>query len=221
MKEIQKGLITDFDNILVKTSDFVARHIFHTCDKLKIERPDGETVVDILVRRNPPFDKIFTELFGEQGPKILESYREDALETPYEATEGTVSLVGTLYKNGDRIVIVSNRTNKLQERLVQAGYNPKWFLAIIQPEVPKPDKEAYTGAIKLLHGQGVDRQYIYIIGDSIDDLEACPSDLVDNFYALTQDPKLIEMFERAGVKRTNIVDSFQNLPFLTTGNGRN
>jgi len=89
-----KGLITDFDNTLVKTQSFIRRHLLHTVRRLRIKPPSGRKLNSTL-RKNLPFEQIFNELFGEKGPKVLESYRQDAMETPYEAMVGAVSLVAT------------------------------------------------------------------------------------------------------------------------------
>ena len=212
-KRITKGLIADFDNTLVKTQSFIRRHLLHTLRRLKIKPPSGRKLNDTL-RKNLPFEQIFNELFGEKGPKVLESYREDAMETPYEAMAGAVSVVKKFVKNGNKVVIVSNRANKLEERLTQAKFDPKWFLAIIQPSHSKPDKRAYDEALKILAKEKIDRKNIFVLGDSPDDFIACRKGLRNGFYALTRDLELSRKFKKARLPKTHIVSSLKLLPIF-------
>ena len=52
MKVTKKGLITDFDNTLVTTRDFILRHLLHTTKRLKIKSPPKNKIVNIL-KKNP------------------------------------------------------------------------------------------------------------------------------------------------------------------------
>ena len=110
-KRITKGLIADFDNTLVKTQSFIRRHLLHTLRRLKIKPPSGRKLNDTL-RKNLPFEQIFNELFGEKGPKVLESYREDAMETPYEAMAGGGWGGEKVGKKGNKIINFFNKTKK-------------------------------------------------------------------------------------------------------------
>ena len=73
MKEGQKGLITDFDNTLVKTIQFVSDHMRETCEALGLECPSQEKLLAIL-KLNPPFEKIFENLFAERASEVLTKY---------------------------------------------------------------------------------------------------------------------------------------------------
>jgi HAD superfamily hydrolase (TIGR01549 family) len=212
-KRITKGLIADFDNTLVKTQSFIRRHLLHTVRRLRIKPPSGRKLNSTL-RKNLPFEQIFTELFGEKGPKVLESYREDAMKTPYEAMAGAVSLIRKFVANGNTVVIVSNRANKLEERLTQAKFDSKWFSAIIQPANTKPDKRAYDEALKALANEKIDRRNIFVLGDSPDDFIACRKGLRANFYALTRDLELSRKFKKARLTKSHIVSSLKLLPIF-------
>jgi len=209
-KEQNKGLITDFDNTLVKTRNFILRHLLHTCARLNIKAPSEENIVGIL-KRNPPFEEIFTSLFREEGQSVLAAYREDAMETPYEAIDGALELVDTLQQRDTTIVIVSNRTNKLAERLEQAKFNPNHFSAIIQPAEPKPSQNAYKEALEFLAEKGVARSNVYVLGDSIDDYQACPEDIRANFYAVLAGPNTKEDLVAAGIKEGQLLNSPKEL----------
>lgn len=206
MKETKKGLITDFDNTLVKTRDFILRHLTHTCERLGIEIPPQEKLLNVL-RKNPPFEEIFNSLFANEGSNVLAAYREDAMETAYEAMDSALKLVQTLNQEGAKIVIVSNRTNKLSERLAQAKFESSHILGIIQPASPKPSKDAYKEALDLLGKAGVARGDVYILGDSLDDYQSCPDDLEQRFYALTTGPVPETDFLASGIPKEHILSS--------------
>lgn len=134
------------------------------------------------------------------------------MDTPYEPIGGGIEAVGKLRTNGCQIIIVSNRSNKLPERLAQANYDTNDFLAIVQASSPKPSKDAYKEAISMLEKEEIERANIYILGDSPDDYEACPIDLAGNFYAVTTGPNPKEDFLKLGVSDQHILASIADLP---------
>ncbi len=220
MKEGQKGLITDFDNTLVKTMRFVSNHIRETCEVLGIRCPSQERLLAIL-KLNPPFEKIFQDIFAESANEVLTKYRETAIAKFFKPIDDGLEFVKILNQKDILIVIVSNRINKLPERLEQAGYNPNSFLAIVQPDKPKPNKEAYSEAIRILNENGAREENIFIAGDSLDDYEACPNHLAKHFFALLTGPNTKEEFMKAGVEKDKILTSFSNLPDLILNHGGN
>lgn len=199
----EDGIIFDFDNTLVATQDFILTHLEKTCVRLGLTPPALDKIQNKL-QQNPPFEKIFTDLFGVDGERILTAYRENAMETPYTETPGGNLFVRTMFDQKVPMVIVSNRVNKLEERLVQAGYNPINFLAILKAEPPKPDRKAYDGAVAKLLENGSERLKITIIGDHADDYLACPGDLRPNFIAVLTGLTKAEEFEKVGVSIKNI-----------------
>lgn len=205
-----EGVITDFDNTLVKTHHFVREHIQRTCARLEVESPEDKEVFRIL-EGNPPFEEIFDKLFGKNSKLVLSSYRENAMETHYHPTEGGAEFIRALYESAKKIIIVSNRTRKLPERLSQANYNPAWFMAILSADKPKPDKSAYLKAINRLEASGVDRSDIYILGDDVDDYISCPDDLRDNFIAVLSGLNSSEDFEKLGLSKERMVESLDEL----------
>ena len=219
MKEGQKGLITDFDNTLVKTMLFVSGHMRETCETLGIGCPNQDKLLAIL-KLNPPFEKIFQDIFAERADEVLAKYRETAMEKPFEPINDGLKTVKRLKQEGISIVIVSNRINKLPERLEQAGYNQNYFLAIVQPKEPKPSKQAYSEAIQTLKQVGVKEKDIFIAGDSLDDYEACPDHLTKRFFALLTGPNTEEEFIEAGVEKDNVLISISDLPNMILNNGR-
>jgi beta-phosphoglucomutase-like phosphatase (HAD superfamily) len=210
----ESGIITDFDNTLVATNSFVEKHLRITCQKIGISVPSHEAL-RTKFRENPPFEKIFTDLFGDSGKEILIVYRENAMETFYEETPNGNLFVRAMFDQGVPIVIVSNRVNKLEERLVQAGYNPGYFLAILKVESTKPDQKAYNPAIAILEEKEIPKSGIKIFGDHTDDYQACPEDLKPNFIAVLTGLTTAEEFEKAGVANERIWQKLEPQNLLT------
>lgn len=206
----RKGLIGDFDNTFVHTYGFVTDHIIETCQRSHVQPPSKLEILKIL-KTNPPFETIFDKLFGQKGHEVLAKYRETAMDTAYRSIDGGLEAVDKLKTSDVVIVIVSNRTNKLGERLAQAKYYPEDFV-IIEAIPPKPDQKAYNEALDFLEKQGIKRDNIYIVGDSIDDYLACPDNLSGHFYAVTTGLNSKEEFTRLGAKPTNVLSSIALLP---------
>ncbi len=209
MKEI-KGVITDFDNTIVETKIFVVNHIRNTCQKLHIELPSPERILKIL-KTNPRFEDIFSQLFTEKATEVLAAYRETAMDTPYTSLEGAFGFIRKIREGKGEIIIVSNRTNKLAERLIQAGFNQQDFLAIVQPKNLKPDQKAYDEALQLLKERGVNPENVLIIGDSPDDFLACPDKLKGQFYGLLTGPTTAEEFLLCGLPQAQICTDLETL----------
>lgn len=211
------GLIADFDNTFVRTYTFVTDHLIATCRRIQVTAPSKIEILEIL-KANPKFEKIFETFFAEKWESVLTAYRETAMDTPYKPIDGGHEAVEKLRKAGVQIIIVSNRVNKLSERLAQARYNPEDF-AIIQPEFPKPNKAAYKEALEGLAKQGVKRENTYIVGDSLDDFLACPEDLEGHFFAVTTGLNSRDEFLHIKVKEDNILPSITSLPEKIIHNG--
>lgn len=195
----ENGIIFDFDNTLVATQDFILTHLEKTCNRLGIDPPALDKIQSKL-QQNPPFEKIFTDLFGVDGERILAAYRENAMETPYTETSGGNIFVRTMFDQEVPMVIASNRTKMLAERLVQAGYKLEWFLGIVECDPKKPAVGAYGEAVEILKAP----ETIIAIGDHTDDFLACPKDMRTNFVAVTTGLTTKEEFLGAGVDEQNI-----------------
>lgn len=220
MKEGQKGLITDFDNTLVKTMQFVSGHIDETCKALNINCPNQDKLLAIL-KTNPPFEQIFQDIFASRADEVLLKYRETAMEKLFEPTDNGLDVVNILNQNNILVIIVSNRINKLPERLEQAGYKQNSFLAIVQPDESKPSKNAYSKAIRILKDNNVTDENIFIVGDSLDDYAACPKYLENHFFSILTGPNTEKEFIESGVKKSNILEDISSLPNEIINYGRN
>lgn len=200
--DVKKGFIIDFDDTLVMTSNFILSHVGRVCKRLGIDSP-GEVAVRSVLKSNLPFPEIFNNLFGDLGPKVLDNYREDAMQNNYAPTKGAISFMKH-FSNGNEVVIVSNRTRVLEVRLLQAGLETSWCKAVLEATQPKPSKEAYSAALTFLNEADIPIGEIYIIGDNIDDYLACTEEYAPNFCAVLTGSNEHEDFTKAGLSESNI-----------------
>ncbi len=203
----KEAFIIDFDNTLVKTKGFVEKHLNLTLKRLGQKSVDHQKITDIL-KKNLPFEKIFEELFEEEkGKIILDSYRERAQETAYEATEGAVNLINKLKKREIPVVLTTNRLNLIDLRLEQAGFEADSFVAKFTPSPPKPDIHAYDFSIEFLASMGIRKEKIGFIGDSQDDYKAVPKDLKNNFTGVLTGLDSREDFIKIGLKENQLINN--------------
>lgn len=206
MRQIE-ALIIDFDNTLVKTKGFIEKHLNLTLKRLGQKAADHQKIIDIL-KKNLPFEKIFKELFGEEkGKIILNSYRERAQETAYEATEGAVNLINKLKKREIPVVLTTNRLNLIDLRLEQAGFEANSFVAKFTPVFPKPDIHAYDFPIEFLVSMGIRKEKIKFLGDDTDDYRSVPEDLKNNFTGVLTGLDSREDFIKIGLKEDQIINN--------------
>ncbi len=203
----KEALIVDFDNTLVKTKEFIEKHLNSTLKRLGRKTTDHQKITDIL-KKNLSFEKIFEELFGqEEGKIILNSYRERAEETTYEATEGAVNLIKKLNKSEIPIVLTTNRLNLIDLRLEQAGFEADSFVAKFTPAPPKPDIHAYDFPIEFLASMGIRKEKIGFIGDSQDDYRSMPKEIKNNFTAVLTGLDNRKDFIRIGLKENQLINN--------------
>lgn len=177
MKKIKpKAAIVDFDNTLVLTEKFILEHIRRTCVSIGIAIPSDESI-RAIIKANPPFEKIFDTLFAEKGVDVLVEYRKTAKNFHFEPSEGGKEFIKNAFESGVKIIIVTNRLNLLEERLVQAGYDLTWFEAKLTPPlgIKKPDKNSYNEAFERLYLLGINPEQCVVMGDHPDDFIACPN----------------------------------------------
>lgn len=184
-----KTLILDFDGTLVKTKIFVRNHMLKTIKgKRKVSKDEEEDIIKKLERilgQNTPFEEIFQEMFSQEWEEYLKLYRATAMDTKYEATEGMFKFVKRMKEKGVKLYILSNRSNKLEERLKQAGYNPNDFEIYSAPEGhAKPDKESYTEVLESVKKTINQSSELLVIGDHIYDYLGLPEEYRERFRAI-------------------------------------
>jgi phosphoglycolate phosphatase-like HAD superfamily hydrolase len=181
MKKI-RAVIFDFDDTLVNTTAFFFEHLQKTLTKLYGKEYDQKLIekAKTLWKKNLDFEDIFKQTFSDDWEKVLSTYREDAMETKYTPKDGMVEYVAKLRADGIRLFILSNRTNMLEERLEQAGFNPKDF-NIYQAVEKKPSQLAYSEVLAKLEKGKILIEKVLIYGNHEDDFEALPNKWKDQF----------------------------------------
>lgn len=192
-----RAVIFDFDDTLVDTTAFFLAQLKHAMTKSSIEyTSDFEESALTVWRKNPPFEDIFTILFKERADELLSVYREDAKDTPYNAREEMFEFVKNLKKSETLLYILSNRTNLLEYRLDQAGYDSKDFKIFETPkESKKPKPGAYTETLQEIEELGINAEEILIIGNHPDDYSALPLEYKQQFIAVPRDEQQIALFK--------------------------
>jgi HAD superfamily hydrolase (TIGR01549 family) len=195
-----KAIIFDFDGTLVKTKDFVKRHILQIIttqrEVAKDEESNLENKLDEILNRNTPFGKIFEEIFSEEWEEYLEKYRATAMETKYKPREDMIGFVEELKEKGIKFYILSNRSNKLKERLEQAGYNEADFEIYSAPDGHrKPDKESYQEVLRAVEKDDFRIKEVLVLGDHIHDYLGLPDEWKDRFRALPDNELQKDAFE--------------------------
>ena len=193
MEENIKAVIFDFDDTPVDPSTFFARHIQQKIEHLFPPNKQKDLIEKALQLRdsNIGFEDIFLKAFEEKGPLVLEKYREDAMDTPYTPRDGMAQLVEMLLEKGTKLYILSNRTNKLAQRLEQAGFTKEDF-EIYEAVEKKPNQLAYSEVFEDLKKQGIEKEEVVIYGNHISDYLALPDKWRDRFIAT---PRTLESFE--------------------------
>jgi FMN phosphatase YigB (HAD superfamily) len=213
-----KMIVYDVDNTLVQTNGFIEDTLSRVLPGFGLVLP-RERMYDIL-KRNLAFEKIFDELFGTQGPEILVAYRKIAPDLPYSATEGALSFVESSSDRGIHQVILTNRLNLLDKRLIQAGFDPGVFVAKIAPTdtgIKKPDPRVYAEINSLAIKEGIPKSQIVSIGDHVDDYLAARGNGIEFYAILAQGSSSIQDFVHSGLEKEHIVTDFHNLERILYG----
>ena len=214
------GITSDVDNTLLATNSFVKDHITRTCKRIGIVIPSAEKISKVQ-KKNPAFEEIFIELFGKaKGKKVLKAYRETAPTLNYSPTPKAIEFIEKTDQLNIPVVIVTNRTKMIAERLEQAGFDANSFEDITSLDVPKPDQHAYDSAIASLNKLGSKRETILFLGDHPHDFLAVPEDLKSNFYAVLTGLNEAVEFEKLGLPAENILlDIGELIDIITRPNG--
>ncbi len=219
-----KAVIFDLDNTLIATNLFVLNHIKETVAQINLQYgnvlplPTDSAISDIQ-KLNCSFEEIFEKLFaGEfQGKKlsdfVLEEYRKTAMSKTIIPTLGAIDAITELTQQNIKIGIVTNRNNKLEERLTQAGFDLRNLLFISAPTTPdekKPNPNALKSALKILADHSIYPANIAFIGDHLDDFAVAKYQGL-YFIGLLQGSTTKQDFVDAGLEESLIVPSLSNI----------
>lgn len=206
MHKTPKAVIFDFDDTLVDTEAFFLSHLTKTLIKTYGEEYD-KTFIDSAKEawaQNLSFEDIFKTIFKEDGEKVLETYREDALETKYTPRTGMLEYVNQLKNENTLLYILSNRTRLLDVRLDQAGFNSKDF-QIYEAVDKKPSPLAYAQVLEDIEEKEIEQDEVLIYGNHIDDYRALPKEWEHNFIALPINQDMCDRFKGLYIEGENIM----------------
>lgn len=215
-----KASIFDVDNTLIATNQFVFEHIKETVDRLQQEGVDIAMLSDEDIMRpvanNLPFEEIFVEIFQQQDEQlpeqVLAKYREYAPDKDYDCTLGAVDVVNRLKENEVTIGLVTNRTNMIEDRLKQAGFDPSDFAFIVSSpdEYRKPHPKAFEPAIEWLSSEGIHTDQTVMFGDHPDDYYSAYYQGIKFVGVLQGGISRSEFKQEANLEDNLIIDSFED-----------
>ena len=215
-----KAVVFDFDDTLVKTTDFVNKHLIRVIERypkkqqLKTdERKIWEEKIRKLTDKNIGFTEIFDTLFDkEEAENFLADYRKDAQEYNYEPIEGALEFVEDFKKRNAKLYILSNRTNILPFRATQAGFNPYDFEIYSAPEGhSKPDPISYSPILEQIENEGLKNEEVLFIGNHIDDYKGLPDEWRKRFRAIPDNKDQKTDFIQADFPQKYLFDNYSEL----------
>ncbi|MBU3064753.1 alpha/beta fold hydrolase [Nocardia sp. NEAU-G5] len=149
-----------------------------------------------------PFDELIRAIVpGTDREAFVRAYRQAMLEVKPISTIGAIQLITGLHRRGVRQLIISSGAHDLVmqdlRELGVAGYFDEVYAQENSP-ARKPDPRVLHGPIDMLRRQGIDRDDIVYIGDSVRDLRAAHGNGVA-FVAVLTGAESREDFRAAGL----------------------
>lgn len=175
---LPKAVVFDLDDTLIESFAFF-RHQLDIILK-ELLGPDYDPkhceMAESFYIDNIPFEDIFHQTFGDGAEAILQKYRKTSLLAQYQAKPGMLEFVTSLSINNIVMMILSNRTNLIEHRLTQSGFDPTQF-RILNNKKKKPHPLAFVEVIKTLDSLEISAKETIFIGNHPDDYHV----LSDNF----------------------------------------
>ncbi len=175
IKSKYKAVIFDFDDTLVESR--VAKWAHHTHVAKKFYNLDL-TEEDIRKQWGKPFDTLITELYEnsdtlENIHSAIYSVRDQFPKFPYKES---IAILHILISNRIKIGVLSATTTKfLTEDLTHLEFPVSDFILIQgadQTSFHKPDPKVFLPLIASLEKEGLKKEEIAYVGDSLDDFKA-------------------------------------------------
>lgn len=165
-----KNYIFDLDGTLLDTLEDLAVAVNHALKKMNYPVRTLDEVrsfigngVKMLIRRSVP-----SEVGEAECEKTLKLYNEYYFAHIADCTrpyDGIEELLNTLKENGCRLAVVSNKSDKLTQKVIKICFGDAFDAVAGQKEdvKPKPDPEAVYGVMEIL---GAEKGDTVFIGDS-------------------------------------------------------
>lgn len=197
-----KIVVFDFDDTLVESR--IAKWSQHKHVAKKFYNIDL-TEEELLKHWGKPFDLLISELY--QHSDTLEKMHEAIFSTkgdfPKKVFKKSVSTINKLLENNIKVGVLSAMNkNFIGEDLINFGFPAKNF-SIIQgadeTKVHKPNPGVFIPLLKNLKKDGIKKEEIVYVGDSIDDFYAASKAGID-FIAVTTGLYSYSDFKKGGAK---------------------
>lgn len=197
-----KIVIFDFDDTLMESRQVIWDLHKHVAKKFYDINLKDE---DILKHWGKPQDVVIRELYqykdtDENMIKAILSERKNFSRIPYKESVNTIRKI---QNNNIKVGILSAGTKRyLVEELINLGFQVEEF-SIIQgsdeTEFHKPDPKVFLPIIQKLEKEGINKNEIVYVGDSVDDYLAATGAGLD-FIGVTTGLYSEKDFKERGVK---------------------
>lgn len=183
--ESVKVVIFDCDNTLINTNKFVRKCIKLTCSAL--DHQYEKTLVIEKQNKNLPFQNLIFEIFQGKGELAFTTYRSiaDRPDLSYTECSGAGDVVSFFREKNITQMILTNRANKISQRLREAKIDDATFKKIITPQETKPSVQAYDEVKLILDEDQLDKSSVISIGDHLHDYESASKNDIAFFAVLT------------------------------------
>lgn len=215
-----RAWIFDYDGVLVDSSVICMQEIIATAQNLGIKIPTMKLLKDLWGR---PYDLLLKDLWPNKKDRKRFYESSNAPETERELFPHVKDLVNLLYDHGVFVSIVSSRRkNSLIQNLEESGLDLLSFVLIQGLEdcaYHKPDSRVFDNALGIFANQGIQKNEIVFVGDTLIDLEASKGFEID-FLGVCSGATTKDEFLKHGVPEHMIVRSPADIYKIIKGESR-
>lgn len=201
-KSKYKIIIFDLDDTLLESR--VAKWAQHRHVAKKFYNIDL-THEDLLKHWGKPFEVLIQELYQHKDTldNMYKAIYTSRHKFPKKAYKQSVSTINKLLDNNIKVGVLSATTNYfLKEDLIKFGFPIDKF-SIIQgadeSSFHKPDPKVFLPVIKKLEKEGINKNEIVYVGDSLDDFKAATGAGID-FIGVTTGLYTEKDFKKQGAE---------------------
>ena len=215
-----KCILFDLDFTLIDPSDIVINGINYACEKLSIQKLSKEEIYN-KTKYILPRDQVIelgNELLKEKSDKFVEYYYEYIMDKKPILYPGAISLLYFLKSQGFTLGIVTLKSKKLTDNLLDEFKIRDLFSSVITYEEVSKKKPDPEGLITAAHNLGFNKEDCLYIGDDINDAIAaqkCDMLFVGVTTGKTSKNEFIKMKEYKIYKNlTEVENKFRQLCLL-------
>jgi len=180
-------ILFDLDGTVIDSTEAIVESFFYACNKNRFEPPTTQEITSLI---GYPLDVMFASV-GVDKEKVwdfVSAYKEHYREI---STQKTVLLPkakeAIMVADGfARLGVVTTKTARYSKELLEHFGIMKYFEVLVGREDvtnPKPDAEPIDKALELMHIKN--KKDLYIIGDTVLDLEAAKNAKIEAIGVLS------------------------------------